>query len=271
MRSKIFISNSLNPYRNLSIEEYLLYHVADNEVILYLWQNEKTVVIGRNQDIYAEVNLDELANIGGHPARRLSGGGAVYHDVGNLNFTFIANRKNYDVARQTKVILEAVCMLGFNAEKNGRNDLTIGGRKFSGHSYYHYKDRMFHNGTILIRTDADIMNKVLSPAKEKLESKGVKSVKSRVLNLSELQPSLTPDIMSNAISNAFQQEYGKAVHLDITDITGVTPFASPSWIYNHRPDYQHTLIHKLETATITLHYNIHDNDISDYAIFTDAL
>lgn len=271
MRSTIHISQSLNPYHNLSIEEYLLHHVANDEVILYLWQNEKTVVIGRNQDIYAEVNLDFLASIGGYPTRRLSGGGAVYQDAGNLNFTFVAQQKNYDVSRQTKVILEAVRSLGFDAEKNGRNDLTIDGRKFSGHSYYHYKDRMFHNGTILIRTDAEIMCKVLSPSKEKLESKGVKSVKSRVLNLSELQPTLTPEIMREAVSVAFQQEYGKSQPLILENIEGVTPFSDPSWIYNRRPDYQHTLIHRLDTATITLHYNIRDNAIIDYAIFTDAL
>ncbi|MDO4802215.1 MAG: hypothetical protein Q4A15_08625, partial [Prevotellaceae bacterium] len=138
-------------------------------------------------------------------------------------------------------------------------------------SYYHYKDRMFHNGTILIRTDAEIMSKVLCPSKEKLESKGVKSVKSRVLNLSELQPALTPETMREAVSAAFEQEYGKTQPLHLESIKAVTPFASPSWIYNRRPDFQHTLIHRLDTATITLHYNIRDNAITDYAIFTDAL
>lgn len=210
-RLLLYISTSLNPYENLGVEEFFLHNIQDDELIFYLWQNDKTVVIGHNQDLQAEVNLEELHRIGGQAVRRLSGGGAVYHDTGNLNFTFVTKDKNYDKYRQTKVIMEAVKALGFDVIKSQRNDLLIDGRKFSGHSYYHYKDSWFHNGTILVSTDFDIMTKVLTPSKEKLEHNGVKSVRARVVNLSKLLPSLTLNQVKQALITSLEKEYSMPV------------------------------------------------------------
>ena len=201
----IIISESINPVENLATEYRLLHEVGEDELILFLWQNDKTVVIGRNQDMMAEVNLDALQEIGGQCVRRKSGGGAVYHDMGNLNFTFLAKRHNYDEQRQTQIVLDAICSLGFCAIKNGRNDLTINGRKFSGHSYYKERDACFHNGTILVSTDFSILAKVLTPSKEKLASHGIKSVRSRVVNLQTLNADVTIESVKRALTETFQQ------------------------------------------------------------------
>ena len=134
-RLTIIESDSTNPYKNLALENWLLDHVAEDEVILYLWQNQHTVVVGKNQNAWKECNISTLEADGGHLARRLSGGGAVYHDLGNLNFTFLAHKARYDVAKQLEVILRGLQRLGIEAEKSGRNDILVDGRKVSGNAF----------------------------------------------------------------------------------------------------------------------------------------
>ena len=131
IQTRIIKSLSHDPWVNLAIEEHLLEQVTEDEVILYLWQNENTVVIGRNQNAWKECKHLDLEREGGKLARRLSGGGAVYHDLGNLNFTFIMNKKHYDLSKQLTVILQAVKKLGIKAEFSGRNDLVIEEKQFS--------------------------------------------------------------------------------------------------------------------------------------------
>ena len=178
-------SREVDPRHNLALEEYLLQGVKSGECILYLWQNQRTVVIGRNQHAENECHIQALEADGGYLVRRLSGGGAVYHDLGNVNFTIVTTRENFDVDRQTEVILRAVQKVGLRAEKNGRNDLTVEGRKFSGHSYYKSGSQCFHNGTIMVDVDKEPLEKYLNISLLKLRAKGVKSVRSRVANLRE--------------------------------------------------------------------------------------
>lgn len=182
--------------------------VGEDTCILYLWQNRHTVVIGRNQNAWGECRTTELNRDGGHLARRLSGGGAVYHDMGNLNFTFLVSKKNYDLPRQLQVIVEACRNLGLDAQISGRNDVHIDGRKFSGNAFFDSKGQAYHHGTLLINVDMAKLGQYLMPSKAKLQSKGVDSVRSRVVNLKELCPELTIDRMKEEMLRAFQKVYG---------------------------------------------------------------
>ena len=200
-------SESHDPYYNLAVEQYLLESVED-QCILYLWQNENTVVIGRNQNPWKECRTTLLNQEGGHLARRLSGGGAVFHDLGNLNFTFLMPQADYDPDRQLTVIQEAVGSLGIPVEKSGRNDLLAAGRKFSGNAFYKNGKQAYHHGTLLVDADMDKLSRYLNPSKAKLQAKGVDSVRSRVGNLKERNPGLTIPALKSALKEAFARVYG---------------------------------------------------------------
>ena len=183
-----------DPYYNLAVEEYLLRYTKDD--IFMLWQNEKTVVIGKNQNAYAEVNLDYAKSEGIRISRRISGGGAVYHDMGNINYTFITSSDKataLDYAYFTRPIIEALAALGVKAELSGRNDLECEGKKFSGNAQYTGDGRILHHGTLLFNTDADVMSRVLRVDKEKLAYRAVKSHKARVGNLAPLLGGITAE------------------------------------------------------------------------------
>ena len=203
-----YITGCTEPYRNLAVERYLLEHTPAGSVTLYLWQNKNTVVIGRNQNPWAECNMTQLRRDGGHLVRRLSGGGAVYHDSGNLNFTFLTDARTYNLARQLEVIIGALKSLGINAEKSGRNDILVDGRKVSGNAFYTSGGKKYHHGTLLIDVKTDEMAKYLTVSPLKLQAKGVSSVKSRVLNLKEVCPSLTVPVLQNALVRSFAEIYG---------------------------------------------------------------
>lgn len=210
MRASYLLAGGTDCYQNLAVEQALLRTVGPDEVVLYLWQNRKTVVIGRNQSAFGECDCDLLRAEGGFLARRPSGGGAVFHDLGNLNFTFVARRGLYDVRRQLSVILAALESFGLRGEFTGRNDLTLDGRKFSGNAFQNWEDSSCHHGTLLIRSDFALMGRYLHPSARKLEAKGVPSVRSRVVNLGDLNPALTVDTLREALLSAFAREYGTA-------------------------------------------------------------
>ena len=200
-------TDTVDPCHNLALEEVLLNAVPRGTVILYLWQNEHTVVIGCNQNPWAECRTALLFEEGGHLVRRLSGGGAVYHDLGNLNFTFLCNEEDYDLTKQLSVIQHACKLAGIHTEFSGRNDLLTDGRKFSGNAFYHKKGRAYHHGTLLVNTDIHRLQRYLNPPKAKLESKGISSVRSRVVNLAELHPGLTCQDMRSHMLQAFKDIY----------------------------------------------------------------
>lgn len=207
-RLALYKSASHEPYFNLAVEQHLLETVKPGQCILYLWQNENTVVIGRNQNPWNECRTTLLAQEGGHLARRLSGGGAVFHDLGNLNFTFLMPQEDFDIHRQLSVILRALDSLNIHAERSGRNDILAQDRKFSGNAYYKNGRQAYHHGTLLVDADMEKLSRYLNPSRAKLASKGVSSVRSRVVNLSELNPQITVERLSAALVDSFSQVYG---------------------------------------------------------------
>ena len=164
-------------YRNLALEEYLLMSVPEKTQILYLWQNRNTIVVGRNQDVFRECDMEQVEEGGVRIARRLSGGGAVFHDMGNLNFTFLCRKEDRDIGRNTDIVLSALKKLGIIAERSGRNDILAGGAKISGNAFFETGGFCYHHGTLLVDTDKDLIARYLSVSKEKLRLKGVDSVK----------------------------------------------------------------------------------------------
>lgn len=204
----VFESSCFDPYTNLATEKHLMDMTPNGICILYLWQNQNTVVIGRNQNPWLECRTSLLEEEGGRLARRLSGGGAVFHDLGNLNFTFLMCKEDYDLHRQLAVIQRACALAGIAAEKSGRNDLLADGRKFSGNAFFQNRTHAYHHGTLMVDVDRDKLGRYLSPPKAKLEAKGVASVRSRVVNLKELSPTLTIDSMKEHMKTAFCEIYG---------------------------------------------------------------
>lgn len=218
MKLQILISSQYNPYLNRAVEQYLTDNQEEDCVTMYLWKNQQTVVIGYNQNPYSECNVKLLLDEGGHLMRRGTGGGAVYHDLGNINFSFVADKSLYDVKKQLSVIQDALRNYGLEAEISGRNDLICQGRKFSGNAFAKGQNNDLHHGTILIKTDAAMMQRYLTVDKAKLLKNGVKSVASRVVNLSELVPELTSENIKQPLIASFEKVYGdKASVMDFDE------------------------------------------------------
>ena len=180
-------NESTDPYFNMAFDEYALEQLTLDEPIFYLWQNRPAVIIGVNQDVYAEVNLDYLRDNSIALVRRVTGGGAVYHDLGNLNYTIVGRSAdlNRDYPEYTQYMLHALQTLGVEAELSGRNDILVNGRKVSGYAKRVYKDRLMVHGSLMYDVNLSILENALNPPAEKLKVKGVSSVRSRVDNLNK--------------------------------------------------------------------------------------
>lgn len=279
--TRIISTNSLDPWWNLSVEEYLLDTVKPGQCILYLWQNENTVVIGRNQNPWRECRTELLESEGGKLARRLSGGGAVFHDTGNLNFTFIASREIYDLDKQLGVILNAVKALGIQAEKSGRNDLTAAGRKFSGNAFCFRKNSAYHHGTILVAADFKKLTKYLQVSAEKMSAKGVQSVQSRVINLSELRPNLSVTDVVEALIDAFKDAYNSTAPVESCVRDGSSnrealeelyaKYSSWKWRYGEAPDFDVEISKRFDWGEVQLVFSLENGLVSKSLIYSDAL
>lgn len=271
-------SRNTDPRHNLALEALLLRQVTPGQCILYLWQNQRTVVIGRNQHAGSECRIQALEADGGHLVRRLSGGGAVYHDLGNLNFTFLTVHQDYDVEKQTETILRAVRSLGIPAEKNGRNDLTVRGGKFSGHAYYRTGEQCYHHGTLMVSVDLAPLERYLNVSPLKLQAKGVQSVRSRVVNLREFRPELTMEELRQALVSAFSQVYGLPVQrLNETDLDGealaqgIARFSDPAWIYGDTRPLETSREARFPWGILRLDFSQKDGVVTQAALWSDGL
>lgn len=281
IRKLTFLKNwqdTQNPFRNFAVEEYLMNHVEKGEVILFLWQNRHTVVIGRNQNGWHECNVKKLEEDGGVLARRLSGGGAVYHDTGNMNFSFLAQKGDYDVAKQLSVIVEGVRPFGILAEKSGRNDIKIGGRKFSGNAFYRHGSLCYHHGTLLIAEDMKNMVKYLNVDGSKMNYKGVKSVPSKVVNLSDLNPSVTVESLTASLKESFGKVYGLPVHeihsCDIPEealTERIRFFSSWEWRFGGAHEFDVPLEGRWDWGFLKFSFSVDHGLIEDVSVDSDGL
>lgn len=272
----VFKSNSFNPYENLATEKYLLDTVPADCFVLYLWQNENTIVIGRNQNPWTECKCKELEADGGYLARRLSGGGAVFHDRGNLNFTFISTSENYSLDRNLEIIRKACKYSGVDTEISGRNDILAEGRKFSGNAFYNSKGKTYHHGTVLVNADFEKMSKYLTPSKAKLEAKGVKSVKSRTVNLSELSPLASIENLTEFFIKSAEEVLNlKSQPIHITDFDTInkltSKFSHNDWKYGETLPFSAIFSNRFDWGSLELRLNIEKGSVSSCQIFTDSM
>lgn len=278
---RLVISPQYNPYLNIAVENYLLSQPVDGDITLYLWQNRRTVVIGQNQNPYAECDVALLEQEGGYVMRRRTGGGAVYHDLGNINFSFIVANDLYNLRRQFSVIQRAVESYGLKTEVSGRNDLLCQGRKFSGNAFSKGQRQRLHHGTILIRTDVADLQRYLRVRPAKLQKHGVASVQSRVVNLSELVPGITAQNIVPHLVDAFTVEYGTPVEtIPFNDIANraevkdlAAQFASPDWKYGRWRNFEAQRSAQFEWGGVDLAVEVDEPSatITHVDIATDSL
>ncbi len=276
MKGYFLKTDSVDAAYNLTLEEYLL-GVAEmtTKPLLYLWQNRDAVIIGRNQNAYTECNLEYAKSEGVQVIRRLTGGGAVYHDLGNINFSYIVPRESYDINSSMNLIAEALKSLGVKVEISGRNDLCLEGRKISGNAYHLGRKTALHHGTILYRLNLERMEKLLFVSKEKLAKKGIKSVRSRVTDLSSCYPKLTIEDIYSAIKGSFVSHYGLTDLEDINTIDKssfdelLKKYSSDKWNLDRIRDYE-----KKETilsGRLCLSYLYEGDKLKAVELASDAL
>ena len=244
------INDRIDPYFNLALEEYL-FHLEDENTYFWLWQNDNTIVIGKNQNAFQEIKSEFVLEHGIQVARRITGGGAVYHDLGNINFTFIVpapNARIYDFKRFTGQIAKTLKTFGLEAEYSGRNDLLLNGKKFSGNAQVVGKSKILHHGTLMFSSDLSIIEKCLNPAPEKLQAHGVGSVKSRVTTIAEhLSKKIDVAAFKNELAKRICEEYDQANirALSEEEIAAIETlreqkFATYEWIYGASPEFNYS-------------------------------
>lgn len=287
MKTRILFGTGQDPYRNLAFEESLVEQAGtalygQEEAVLFLWQNADTVVIGANQNPWRECNLHAMTRDHIRLARRVTGGGAVFHDMGNLNFSFILPRDVYDVSRQGQVIVRALQKVGIHAEQSGRNDILAEGRKFSGNAFLHRRKASLHHGTLLIGADMSRLANYLQVDPAKLAGKGVQSVRARVVNLAELSPGLDAQRMKTLVAESFAEAYGAPAQIETVDLAAdaslppeverlATRNASWDWLYGKTPAFVMTIRERFAWGGIEIGFITKHGRVESATVWSDCL
>lgn len=274
---KIYISDSFDPCFNLSVENWMMECGSLNQTSMFLWQNKNTVVIGRNQNPLKECDLKMLAADDVRLVRRMSGGGAVYHDLGNMNFTFIVPDAYYNIEDNISIILNALLRFGIKGSFNGRNDLVVNGSKFSGNAFVSDNGMNCHHGTLLVSTDIGRLSRYLTVSPLKLESKGIDSVKSRVVNLKEISPEISIISLKHALISSFNEFYRTDAEmawineksLDLTSYMG--KYSSDDWNYSETPEFSVSIEEKFDWGIAEVCIEVIDGTVKACRIYTDAI
>ncbi len=274
-RKAIYVATSHDCAANLAGEAYLIKEDFDH--ILYLWVNDPCIVIGRFQNPYSECNLQRMDEERVQLVRRKSGGGAVYHDRGNLCFTLIGKKDTSSKEENFALVLAGLKKLGIEAELSGRNDILSQGKKISGNAFQSTPTKFCHHGTLLITSDLSVMANYLTPSSTKLASKAVKSVASRVGNLSEVKGNITTKEVQDALIGAFCDKYGPT-HVTPIDFKQLREaqddyrlFSDRAMILEKTPQFTHFLHHRFSWGECSLHMDVHKTNITEVRLFTDSL
>jgi lipoate---protein ligase len=271
--------HNTDPYFNIATEEYVLKHIEEDSFML--WRNSPCIIVGKHQNTLAEINVEYVKRNNLPVVRRLSGGGAVFHDLGNLNFTFVKSGdpdKLIDFRKFTEPILDVLRSLDIQAKFEGRNDLTIGGKKFSGNAEHVWKNRVLHHGTLLFSSHMSDLSAALNADPMKFSDKAVKSVRSRVTNISEHLKSpvdvqqfagLILDHIISKYPDARMTEFSKEDHAAIDELVRVK-YGTWDWNFGYSPGYNfRKLIRTERSGTIEIDLDVHNGTIMLAKFFGD--
>ncbi len=277
---KYIVNNSTNPAYNIALEAYAFRELMNEDELFILWINEPAIIIGKHQNAVQEINKEYTDEKGIHVVRRLSGGGAVYHDLNNLNYTIISNKADegaFDFKTFSQPVIETLTDLGVEAEFTGRNDLEIDGKKFCGNAQAYYKGRMMHHGCLLFDVDMTVLGDALRVSKDKIESKGVKSVRSRVTNIiKELPDKISVQEFSDNILNKMKETYPDMTEYILSEAELIKiqksvdeQFGTWDWTYGQAPKYTVERSVRYPAGKITSYADVENSIIKSLKIYGD--